>query len=346
MPTHKAAVAHTFIVGRAIGLRIKLGVVIGRDGQRCFGDGVGCTVAPHQTVVASACAAQLHTALLHRHRACIGARQHWRACDAQATCQCTIGCQSISVQSGVVGRCHAQSAITRGTTRQRRRNGCCGVVDLGQARAARQGQIQCRDVGGGGGLVGDVVVVAVCPCIAAGERHCFTRGHVLVAEHASGTDCDHIIQHQTCCHHAAHRHSGGCGVVIHLVGCGDAADAQRLGRDVGTARGLVGDAVVGHVCTAAGAGERDGFAGADVFVCKLTGGADSHGVATHQTGEQGIGVGHRGGCATVVHTAIGNEARDGQGFGCDRRCGAGLVGDAVVGQVCSAIAADQCHSFA
>ena len=202
------------------------------------------------------------------------------------------------------------------------------------------------DVGGGGGLVGDVVVVAVCTRIAAGQRHCFTRGHILVAEHACSSHRHRVTSHQTCCHHAAHRHSGGCGVVIHLVGCCDAADGQVFGCDVGGAAGLVGDAVVGHICTARCAGERDCFARAYVFVCKHTRGADAHGVATHQASEQSVTVADRGSGATVVHTAVGNEARDGQGFGCDRRCGAGLVGDAVVGQVCSAVTAHQAHCFA
>ena len=288
----------------------------------------------------------MHTALLHRHRTCIRAREHRRTCEAQASHQGAVCCQGVAIQSCVVGRCHVQRAITRGSTRQRRGNGCCGVVDLGQTRATRQGHIQWGDAGGGGGLVGDVVVVAICTRIAAAERDSFARGHVLVAEYTGGTDCDHIIQHQTCCHQAAHRHSGGCGVVIHLIGCCDAADGQVFGCDVGGAAGLVGDAVVAHICTARCAGERDCFARAHVFVCKHTGGADAHGVATHQTGEHRIAVGHSGGCAAVVDTAVGNEARDGQGFGCDGRCGAGLVGDAVVGQVCSAVTADQCHCFA
>ena len=161
----------------------------------------------------------------------------------------------------------------------------------------------------------DAVVVAVCACIAAGERDGFTCGHVFIAEHASGSHCHHVTHNQASFHHAGHRHGRGCGVVVHLVSHGDAADGQRLGCDVGAAAGLVGDGVVAHVSTASGAGERHRFASTHVFtrachaayVVKHACGGDGHHITTHQTGEQGIGVGHGGGCTSVVHTAVSHQ---------------------------------------
>ena len=190
-------------------------------------------------------------------------------------------------------------------------------------------------------MAGDGVVRHISAAVAAGEGDGFSCGSVFVAEHAGGCHVHHVVQHQACFHHSAHRHIGRCGVVIGFVSRGDTADGQRLGRDVGAAGGLPRDVVVVHIRTCIAAGEGDSFGRAHVLVSKHARGRRCHHIATDETGQQhiaGVDASHH---TAVIHPVVGHKARHGQCFFRDGGRGGGLVSNCVVGQVGAVVAAGQ-----
>ena len=180
-------------------------------------------------------------------------------------------------------------------------------------------------------MAGDGVVRHIVAAVAAGKRDGFACGSVFVAERTGDGHVDHIMQNQASFHDAAHRHIGCCGVVISFVSSGDAADGERLGRNVGAAGGLISDLIVVYICTSVAAGECDGFGRAHVLIGEHARGRCRHHIAADEAGQQhiaGVDACHH---PAVIHAVIGHKARNSQCLFRDGGRGGGLVGDCVVG---------------
>ncbi|CAM8632789.1 hypothetical protein MCEGEM3_01989 [Oxalobacteraceae bacterium] len=187
-------------------------------------------------------------------------------------------------------------------------------------------------------MVRDGVVASISTAVAADQCDCFTVGDVFIAEGTRRSDIHHIAHHQSGASRCAAIHRRASGTVINFVGDGDARDAQGLRGDVGRAASLIRDGIVGDIGTGVAAAECDDFASADIFIRKHTGRRYIHQVAGQQTTEHDIAVGD--GCTggTVIDAAIRDQTADGQCFGRDGGRRAGLIGNAVVGKISTAVA--------
>ena len=129
-------------------------------------------------------------------------------------------------------------------------------------------------------MAGNGVVARISAGVAAGQCDGLAIGDVLVVEQAGGANCHHVACDQSsfgngCCIHAGH-----AVAVVFLVGDGDTANRQRLGRDVRHRAGLIGDDVVALVGAAvAGAAQGHGLVIGNVLGVKRAGGAHRHLVA-------------------------------------------------------------------
>ena len=203
-----------------------------------------------------------------------------------------------------------------------------------------------RDVGRGTGLVGDGVVARVSTTVTAGQRYGLASANVLAVKQPGGGYGKCVSGYQPCVGSVAGIHTGRAVGVIDLVGSADAAHAQRLLRHIGRGAGLIGDAVVTHVCAAVTAHQRYRLARADVLVVERSGCANVDRIARYQAG-----LGHSSGVDTchvvaIVDFAGSGDASNCQSLGCHIGRRRFLVGDAVVAHVSAAVTAHQRYCLA
>jgi hypothetical protein len=227
----ETTVGNTVVAG-VVGLRHKLGIRIGRHGERCAGN-AGRAVDPAKAVVARIGAANADRA----HQNAVGAGhvgrvEHRRTGDVDRVARYDAD------QAGMASGAHGHAGAP--------------VVGLGHARAAGQGNRLGSDVGRGGRLGAAQFVIAGQPEVGAvgqavadgGDR--LAIGFGLVAKAGCA-----VVQHQCFGVHAGADAApvgdvDRCSAVIDLVACSQARDSQRLGCDssagchTGSTQGVVG----------------------------------------------------------------------------------------------------------
>ena len=171
------------------------------------------------------------------------------------------------------GQCDARHSVTRHLKgcSQRIQIACRGrvaagtIVDLGGDWGIQSHRLG-RDVGRRcawhrDDVIGDVIAAVADIQVDRLARTRMSVGKCAVSVHGKTVANDPARS-------AAHAHGGRVVSVVHLVGCRDAADRDRLGRDVRRGAGLVGDDVVANVITVVAAAQGHHLVGSHMFVAE------------------------------------------------------------------------------
>ena len=230
-------------------------------------------------------------------------------------------CSRVIGHAGALGQddCGNIAGIRQGATRPIGRHGpeSRAATDPGHRR-------ELRDVGRGAALVADVVVSHIGSAVAAGQRHRFTKGSVLVSEDAGRRNADRVTTDQAAVQRVGRAHRGKRGSVVGLVGGCDAAHRQCRRCDVGRGAFLYQGVVQRIGSAQAQATGGDDLGRAHILVGKRSGGGASQGdrVAAQgrHSGRSGETCDHR----RVINPAGGAQANHRQCRRCDIGRGAFL----------------------
>ena len=230
-------------------------------------------------------------------------------------------CSRVIGHAGALGQddCGNIAGIRQGATRPIGRHGpeSRAATDPGHRR-------ELRDVGRGAALVADVVVSHIGSAVAAGQRHRFTKGSVLVSEDAGRRNADRVTTDQAAVQRVGRAHRGKRGSVVGLVGGCDAAHRQCRRCDVGRGAFLYQGVVQRIGSAQAQATGGDDLGRAHILVGKRSGGGASQGDRVAAQGRHSGRAGETCDHRRVINPAGGAQANHRQCRRCDVGRGAFL----------------------